>query len=88
MPSGRLSRIAGSSSNTPPATSSGFAAGVGKTPRKVPGSPLKRTTVSVDAAASSTSATSLRRTTSSPSARIGSWPNASGVCSVDCSVIE
>ena len=37
MPCGRLALIAGSSFTTAAAVSSGFAAGVGKTPMKVPG---------------------------------------------------
>ncbi len=44
--------------------------------------------VSVLFAASSTRATSRRRTTSSPDALIGMAPKASGVCKVDFSVIE
>ncbi len=86
MPSGRLSWIAGSSARTAEVVSSGLAAGVGKMPMKVPGWPLKVTTMSESSAASSTSATSRRRTTSSPSAFSGSAAKASGVCSVDSMV--
>ena len=43
MPSGSEALIAGSSATTASAVSSGFAAGVGKTPMKVPDSPLKVT---------------------------------------------
>ena len=67
MPSGRLALIAGSSSTTAAAVSSGFAAGVGKTPMKVPGRPLKVTISSCSSEASSTRATSRSRTTASPS---------------------
>lgn len=88
MPCGRVALIAGSSSITAAAVVSGFAAGVGKIPMKVPGWPLKVTMLSGSAEASSTSATSRRRTTSSPCERIGSAPKASGVCSVDCSLID
>jgi hypothetical protein len=83
MPSGRLAWIAGSSASTSEAISSGFAPGVGKTPMKVPGSPLKVTTMSVLSAASSISATSRRRTISSPEPEIGRAPKVSGVWSVD-----
>ncbi len=88
MPSGRLAWIAGSSSSTAEAVSSGLADGVGKTPTKVPGWPLKVTTMSLLSAASSTSATSRSRTTSSPVALSGNWPNASGFCNVDSIVTE
>ena len=76
--------IAGSSSTTAAAVLSGLAAGVGKTPMKVPGWPLKVTISSGSSEASSIFATSRRRTTSSPSPRSGSAPKASGVCSVVC----
>ncbi len=51
---------------------------------KVPGLALKVTTASSSSWASSIVATSRRRTTWSPSPEIGSWPKASGVCSVVC----
>ncbi len=83
MPAGRVALIAGSSAITASAVSSGFAAGVGKTPMKVPGWPLKVTMASWSSEASSIVATSRRRTTASPSALSGSAPKASGVCRVD-----
>ena len=82
-----MALIAGSSAVTAAATSSGFAAGVGKTPMKVPGRPLKVTISSCSSEASSTRATSRSRTTASPSDFSGSAPNASAVCSVDCMVM-
>ena len=88
MPSGSDAWIDGSSLRTAAAMSMGFAAGVGKTPRKVPAEPLNETMVSVLFAASSTRATSRRRTTSSPEALIGMAPKASGVCKVDFNVID
>ncbi len=63
---------------------SGLAAGVGNTPMKVPGWPLKVTISSGSSDASSIRATSRSRTTASPSAESGKAPNASGVCSVVC----
>ena len=56
--------IAGSSATTAAAVSSGLAAGVGKTPMKVPDAPLKVTIASGSSEASSTRATSRSRTTS------------------------
>ncbi len=88
MPSGRLDWIVGSSSTTAAAVSSGFAAGVGKMPMKMPGCPLKLTIVSSLSAASSTRATSRSRTTLPSPETSGSAPNASGVCSVERTVIE
>ena len=82
-----MALIAGSSATTASAVSSGLAAGVGKTPMKVPDSPLKVTISSCSSEASSTRATSRSRTTASPSPRSGSAPKASGVCSVDCMVM-
>ena len=87
MPSGSAALIPGSSAITASAVSSGLAAGVGKTPMKVPASPLNVTISCCSSEASSTRATSRRRTSSSPSPRSGSAPNASGVCSVDCMVM-
>ena len=83
-----MALIAGSSAMTASATSSGFAAGVGKMPMKVPRRPSKVTISSMFSAASSIRATSRSRTTASPSALSGSAPKASGVFSVDSSVIE
>ena len=88
MPAGRDCWISGSSARTPAATSSGLADGVWKMPRNTPSSPLKRTRVSFDAAASSTRATSRSRTTSSPFERIGRAPNVSASCSVVFASIE
>jgi hypothetical protein len=88
MPSGSEAWMAGSSSMTAEAVSSGFAAGVGKMAMKVPGRPLKLTTMSVLSAASSTSATSPSRTTSSPVDFSGRAANASGVCRVERMVTE
>ena len=88
MPSGRLDWISGNSASTAADMSRGLAPGVGKTPMKVPGSPLKFTIVSVDSAASSTRATSPKRTTLAPSARMGRAAKASGVCRVVSMVME
>ena len=84
MPSGSVGCMAATSACTRLATSSGFADGVVVTPMKVPSRPENITFTSVDSGPSSTVATSRRRTISSPFARSGNWPNASGVCSVVC----